>query len=453
MKGIVDLIWLGILCILGLGSLDMIEAAEDGLARTPPMGWRSWNAYHDKVSQDIIVKAAREIAQKRDVNGRPVNTGGISLLDLGFNDVGLDDNWQACNKGFHNTFHDQQGMPLINTELFPDLKKMTDDIHALGLKAGWYGNNCICAEKKNVWSNNAHYIGDVKAHFLYGFDSTKLDGCGAFWDLNIYYQLFNQGMHAGKMMIENCHWGRTVPTLRDCPYHMFRTSGDISASWESMFANLQTTIPYQGKAPISRPGCWAYPDMLEVGLLKDSRENKAHFAAWCIVSSPLILGYKITNSSITQEIWPIISNKLAIAINQEWAGHPGSMVYQTTGSQGRALQVWTKPLSGDRAALLILNDNPRGAAPDSIRVDPGLLGISASGNITSIIDVWSGKEVRKNFLREDVRALKGQSSAIVASIEGHDSVFLVLSYCEYTESLQMLRAEYEEALMQYIVTI
>jgi hypothetical protein len=48
--------------------------------------------------------------------------------------------------------------------------------------------------------------------------------------------------------------------------------------------------------------------MLEVGNMATLEEDRSHFGAWVIVSSPLILGYDINNRSLTQKIWPIISN-------------------------------------------------------------------------------------------------------------------------------------------------
>ena len=75
------------------------------------------------------------------------------------------------------------------------------------------------------------------------------------------------------------------------------------------------------------------PDMLEVGCDHGPGgendpglsyvEARTHFGAWCIVSSPLILSHDTNNDTITDEIWPIISNTEAIAINQAWAGDSG----------------------------------------------------------------------------------------------------------------------------------
>ena len=42
-----------------------------------------------------------------------------------------------------------------------------------------------------------------------------------------------------------------------------RTSGDVRASYGSVVFNLLTTVEWAQKN-LSKPGCWAYPDMLEV---------------------------------------------------------------------------------------------------------------------------------------------------------------------------------------------
>ena len=53
--------------------------------------------------------------------------------------------------------------------------------------------------------------------------------------------------------------------------------------------------------------------------------NRAHFGAWCIVSAPLVLGLELTAAKLTPII-DVITNQEAIAVNQNWAGHPGTLV-------------------------------------------------------------------------------------------------------------------------------
>lgn len=272
---------------------------------------------------------------------RTVDGVKTSLLDLGYNNCGLDDNWQACGQGAFGSFHDAEGNPLINTDLFPNLKGMVDYGHKLGMRVGWYMNNCICREGSNGWKGEVnitkHMTKSAQAVADYGFDGLKLDGCGEFMNLTWWAELLNA---TGRpVMIENCHWGGTVPGQTDgdgpctgdhgvsnCPYNFYRTSGDIRAHWGSMTGNLHSTMKFQGNPPLSRPGAWAYPDMMEVGRMGSHFEDRSHFGAWVITSSPLILGYDLNDEATTDKIWEIISNKEAIAINQAWAGHPGRQV-------------------------------------------------------------------------------------------------------------------------------
>jgi alpha-galactosidase len=174
----------------------------------------------------------------RTVDGVPT-----SLCDLGYCDVGLDDNWQACGSygdaGNYN-FHDETGAPLINYDRFPDMKAMTDYAHGLGLTAGWYGNNCICAE--SATNEDKFFEGDVNAFVDFNFDGWKLDGCGAQLDLQKFDDILTAA--GATAVVENCHWGSAVPyepTLDWCPWNFYRTSGDVRANYASVMGNLATT--------------------------------------------------------------------------------------------------------------------------------------------------------------------------------------------------------------------
>ena len=89
--------------------------------------------------------------------------GGVSLADVGFGRVGVDDGgrdlgycsppsgfdilptgWQACGTGVMDnrthkaSFHAVDGAPLINTSKFASLKSLVDYGHSKGVKMGWY---------------------------------------------------------------------------------------------------------------------------------------------------------------------------------------------------------------------------------------------------------------------------------------------------------------------------
>ena len=88
----------------------------NGLAATPPMGWRSWNFMKQNVSQERILQQVAAVTASR--NGKP------SLLELGYNHVGIDDGWQACGAGVNHSFHNATGYPIINLTRFPSMLAM-----------------------------------------------------------------------------------------------------------------------------------------------------------------------------------------------------------------------------------------------------------------------------------------------------------------------------------------
>ena len=69
-----------------------------------------------------------------------------------------------------------------------------------------------------------------------------------------------------------------------------------------------------------------------------SDEERTHWGLWSIISAPLILGADLTDQSMMDRIWPTITNTDALAINDAWAGKPGTLVRSypaTSGEQWR----------------------------------------------------------------------------------------------------------------------
>ena len=148
---------------------------------------------------------------------------------------------------------------------------------------------------------------------------------------------------AGKpIMVENCHWGskppfkpdRSKPPAEGCPWNFYRSSGDVRASYTSVLYNLGTVFPLRSDN-LSYPGCWAYPDMLQVGCKHgpggasdpglSMEETRSHFGSWAIVSSPLTLSHDVNDEATTDKIWDIITNTEVIGVNQAYVGDSGGM--------------------------------------------------------------------------------------------------------------------------------
>merc|ERR1719238_1892565 len=135
---------------------------------------------------------------------------------------------------------------------------------------------------------------------------------------------------------------------------------DIGANlW--MYAHNSTNAKYGG--------WWNDLDMIEVGNGPDFKceesaaaleRCRAHFTMWTIMKAPLILGNNIPDES--SATFSVISNKEAIAINQDPLGIQARRVAGTKGQ----LEVWVGPLSGGCFAAALFN---RGPTTDKITLD------------------------------------------------------------------------------------
>ena len=78
-----------------LALVNAASSADNGRARTPPMGWRDWNQFQGAINQELMELAFHGLADTTfgSVGGNPT-----SLAQVGYNDAGLDDVWQQCGK-------------------------------------------------------------------------------------------------------------------------------------------------------------------------------------------------------------------------------------------------------------------------------------------------------------------------------------------------------------------
>lgn len=442
---------ISIVAALLLLTSNLAAANDNGLALTPPLGWRSWNLFGSDVNQPLIEKIMRGMTDRSrtDHSGRPT-----SLCDLGYCDVGLDDNWQACHSpeaADGMNYHREDGSPIVDLDLFPDLKGMVDFGHSLNLTAGWYGNNCICRDAcRDPDECEKQIAADVEAIVRYGFDGWKLDGCGGETDLPLFDDYVRK-LSPKPIMVENCHWGnpgvpyykpdRTLPPSRGCPWNYYRSSGDIGPSYASVMNNLGTVETFRAQN-LSYPGCWAYPDMMQVGVVKGGKmvlsdaETRSHFGSWCVVSSPLILSHDVTDDHVVDAVWDIISNREAIAMNQAYAGDSGGVydksdavisLYDETGEEIRIPQYryLSKPLGEDKGvAVLLMNSGEDAEKLNGIFRDIPHAGCPAKGDdLCSCLvrDIWAHR---------DLGRFVGSYGAVV---ESHDAAFLAVTDCEIGE--------------------
>ena len=183
-----------------------------------------------------------------------------------------------------------------------------------------------------------------------------------------------------------CEWGFRKPWLwGNSAGNLWRTTPDIRPIWSWIMTIYERNVKlyqYAGK------GGWNDPDMLEVGngkLTKD--ENIAHFATWCMMNAPLILGNDLR--IITKDILDIVTNKDLIEINQDSLGKQAKRIKRGM------LDILIKPLENNRVAVCFLNkfgmQKKVSVNIKSILSDPYVKEVNLSEE-TSIYDVIEKKE-------------------------------------------------------------
>jgi alpha-galactosidase len=355
------------------------DALDNGLARTPPMGWNSWNKF---ACDGLNEKVVRETADTMVANG---------MKDAGYVYVNLDDCWQ--------TSRDSGGNIVADAARFPSgIKALADYIHSKGLKIGLYTDvgTMTCAKRPG---SIGHEYQDAMQYAAWGIDYLKEDWCNTLPGQNAEssYTLMRNALaeataKTGRpILFSLCEWGSNKPWLWAGPIgNMWRSTGDIQDCWDckkpwggngvvQIIDQLDPIYSYAG------PGHWNDPDMLEVGNGgMTTEEYRAHFSLWALLAAPLLAGNDIARMSADTK--SILLNKEVIAIDQDPMGIEGHRV-----KKEGDLEVWSKQLADGGRAVILLN---RGAAPAKIFASWDDIGYPATLK-ADVRDLWAAKDLGK----------------------------------------------------------
>lgn len=365
--------WFGALLALVLLAPAAGHALENGLARTPPMGWNSWNKYACKGINEGVV---RETADAMASNG---------MKDAGYQYVIIDDCWQ--------TGRDAEGNIIVDKDKFPGgIKAVADYVHSKGLKFGIYtdAGTKTCGGRPG---SLGHEYQDARQYAAWGVDYLKEDWCNTVPGQNseASYTVMRDALKASgrPILFSICEWGSTKPWLWAGPIgNMWRATGDIQDCWDCKKkwggnGVVQILDLMNGIESYAGPGHWNDPDMLEVGNGgMTTTENRAHFSMWALFSAPLLAGNDIEHMSAdTKEI---LLNKEVIAIDQDALGQQGRRV-----KKDGDLEIWSKQLADGGRAVALLN---RGSAAANISVKWTDIGYPDTLS-ASVRDLWLKKNL------------------------------------------------------------
>lgn len=183
-----------------------------------------------------------------------------------------------------------------------------------------------------------------------------------------------------------CEWGFNQPYKWGASAgNLWRTTPDINPNWRWIKLIYEHNVKLWKYAS---PGHWNDPDMLEVGNGGLTLErNKSHFALWCMMAAPLVLGNDLR--TITDDVLAIVTQKDLIAIDQDPLGRQAKRV-----KRGARLDILVRPLDGGRAAVCFFN---RGSVlGTSGRLDLGTLAADdyvalPAKDKYAFREIWSGE--------------------------------------------------------------
>ncbi|MEV0646377.1 ricin-type beta-trefoil lectin domain protein [Phytomonospora sp. NPDC050363] len=356
-------------------------AHDNGVARTPPMGWNTWNTFGCNINETLIRQTADAI----------VSTG---MRDRGYQYVVVDDCWFNPNR---DSAGNLQGDP----NRFPSgMKALGDYLHGKGLKFGIYQvpADRTCAQYFGAYpgatGSRGHEVQDARQFAAWGVDYLKYDWCSPEGSIDEQVATFARMRDAlaatGRPIVysinPNSIHAKTGP-LRDWGdvANLWRTTEDITNAWDTGQSNgypmgikniVDVNVPLAGYAA---PGGFNDPDMMEVGRsgLTDT-EQRSHFALWAVMAAPLIAGNDIRGSNAAT--LAILNNAELVAVNQDPLG---LQAIQVTSDGTR--RVLAKRLGNGDVAVALFNQGS-----SSTTVSTTAAAIGKTGSSFTLRDLWTG---------------------------------------------------------------
>jgi hypothetical protein len=395
MKAIIFPNWLT--CVFLLGGFMVTAAAEPlpfhAWAKTPPMGWNSWDCYGAGVWETNVIANADYMAKH--------------LKPHGWDVVTIDIQWYEPLA--HTTEYrkgavlemDANGRLLPAGNRFPltrdshSFKPIADIIHAKGLKFGLHllrgiprqavsqnvpilgttvraadivDTNSVCFWNGDMYGVNMakpgaqEYYNSVFALMAsWGLDFVKVDDLSAPYHTPEIEAIRKAIDKTGRPIVFSTSPGATPVNQGEhiqAHANLWRISNDFWDDWGALYAQFQRLKDW---TPFRGPGHWPDADMLPLGNIRTWQEKDAwtHFShdelytlmtLWSIARSPLIIGGNMPrNDDFTLSL---LTNDEIIAVNQDSASN--RELFEREGFRGWLADV---PGSADKY-LALFNTRP-----------------------------------------------------------------------------------------------
>ena len=335
------------------------EIKEGNVLVTPLLGFTSWNAFGSEVTQEDMIGVAE----------RMVESG---LSEYGYSYVNLDSGWQHQYGGEFDA--------IMPNEKFPDMKAMTDRLHALGFKCGIYSTPMLTAWgcPKELKSIPGCTVGDPDPRFAstnggigmihkeennarqwaaWGFDYLK-------YDWNPTDPVNAEQMRQALLKLDR-DFGYCVTVMIIYDYYeyfskycnSYRANVDSHGFWENFMEIYPTYLKYYH---FNNKGHYFDMDMLDTGTCRPNfvkadlteDEQVVAFSARAFFNSPIQISS--TLESMSEFELSLYCNDEILAINQDDAFFAATPIYMNE-RDGSMVHVYEKLLRDGSYAYAIFN--------------------------------------------------------------------------------------------------
>jgi alpha-galactosidase len=374
--------------------------AGDQLALTPPMGWNSWYVHFNRVDDQALRTAATAMVAS-------------GLADAGYQYVNIDDCWMNAEETRKympdatrvGPLRDGDGNILPNRH-FPDMKALTDFIHALGLKAGIYsspGPNTCCG-LSGSWQHEGQ---DAARFSAWGFDFLKYDWCSynriagkqpSLAEMQKPYRVMGEALRRQPrdLVFNLCQYGmgNVWEWGADVGGQCWRTAGDLGFELDRFFG---VALKNAEHGAWSKPGAWNDPDYLQIGWIGSQRgtnftlpkpcplsadEQYSYMSLWCLMAAPLFFSGDMER--LDAFTLNVLGNSEVIAVDQDALGQSARVVKLA----GRTFAM-VKDLADGSKAVGLFNPEETPAVVTASWTDLGLHGRYAAR------DLWRQQDLGK----------------------------------------------------------
>ncbi len=366
------------------------------VAKTPPMGWNSWDCYGASVNE-ATVRANAEFMAK-------------NLKEYGWEYIVVDIQWYEPTANSHE-YHpfadlcvDEYSRVIPAENRFPSaaggkgFAPLAEYVHSLGLKFGIHimrgiprqavqqnlpikGSdktareiarfNSICQWNPDMYGVDAgkdgaraYYESIFELYAGWGVDFVKVDDiCRELPHEEAELKMLSEALHnCGRDMVLSLSPGPALPEKAELykeVANMWRITDDFWDKWEllyDMFSRAQTWCIHAGAGHF--PDC----DMLPIGnILQDyDKANTTKFTKdeqitmmtlWSVMRSPLIIGGEMTRfDEFTMSL--LTNRELLEVLNNTHSAHP---LFRRKNEEGEEIAWFTSHTNGESYYIALFN--------------------------------------------------------------------------------------------------